>query len=207
MNNLPIDFIIKGIIFSVLKDFNIHCFSDRDVELIYELAIQDALAFSEKDPCAKHDIKYIALCYKSYYAVLVYRISHVLHELGDVYNAKILSEHAHIVTGIEIHPASRIGRRFVIDHGVGTVIGETVTIGDDCYILQSVILGASGIANNRSGVRHPQIGNNVEIGGFSSLIGMITVGDNVKISPRTILKDSVPSNCKVVRVSSYEFIK
>ncbi|EAN2415285.1 serine acetyltransferase, partial [Salmonella enterica] len=136
-----------------------------------------------------------------------YRISHFLYNKGLFIDAKIISENAKIKTGIEIHPAAIIGKRFVIDHGTGTVIGETSIIGEDCYILQSVIIGASGIANNPIGKRHPVIGNNVEIGAFVNLLGNIKIGNNVKISPRVTITKSVPDNFIVTKKTEIEIVK
>ncbi|EAP0946865.1 serine acetyltransferase [Salmonella enterica] len=162
---------------------------------------------SEKDPAGRQDLNYIAITYSSYFAVLSYRISHFLYNKGLFIDAKIISENAKIKTGIEIHPAAIIGKRFVIDHGTGTVIGETSIIGEDCYILQSVIIGASGIANNPIGKRHPVIGNNVEIGAFVNLLGNIKIGNNVKISPRVTITKSVPDNFIVTKKTEIEIVK
>lgn len=123
----------------------------------------------KKDPSSNGDIFYIFETYKSYQAVLYYRIAHSLQEKEKFYYARKLSEEAKTLTGIEIHPKAKIGKNFVIDHGVGTVIGETSIIG-----------------------------NNVEIGGFSRIFGAVKIGDNVKISPHSIIRTNIPSNSKVL---------
>ena len=93
---------------------------------------------------------------------------------------------------------AEIGRDFVLDHGYGTVIGETSKIGHGCYFLGGIILGASGIANNELSKRHPNIGNNVEIGAFSRIFGNVSVGDNVFIGSNCVIVEDVPSDSKVV---------
>lgn len=132
---------------------------------------------------------------------------HSVYKKGFYSHAKLISENAKIKTGIEIHPACTIGKRFVLDHGIGTVIGETCHIGDDCYILQSVILGSSKIANNKNGKHHPSIGNPVQPGRFVTIVGDITIGNNVKISSHTTVKKSIPANTKIINTSNYAEIK
>ncbi|ECK6864964.1 serine acetyltransferase [Salmonella enterica] len=207
MNKMPISFIINGLIFNILYENKIFYLTDGDINLINRLCYDDLYALSVKDPAGRQDLNYIAITYSSYFAVLSYRISHFLYDKGMFLDAKIISENAKIKTGIEIHPAAIIGKRFVVDHGTGSVIGETSIIGEDCYILQSVIIGSSGIANNPIGKRHPVIGNNVEIGAFVNLLGNIKIGDNVKISPRVTLKNSVPDNVIVTKKTEIEILK
>ncbi|WP_338885867.1 serine O-acetyltransferase [Xenorhabdus sp. TH1] len=204
---MNLNFIVNGVIYKIIHDFKIFHLNDEDILNISEKAKLDAIAFSEKDPSAKNNPNYVAICYSSYFSVVCYRIASLMYQKGQYGIAKLISEKAKVKTGIEIHPACKIGKRFVIDHGVGTVIGETCIIGDDCYILQSVILGASKIANNKEGKRHPSIGNNVEVAGFVSLIGDIKIGDNVKISPRLIVKESIPDNSKVINISNISVVR
>jgi len=101
------------------------------------------------------------------------------------------------LTGIEIHPAARLGRRLVIDHGMGVVIGETAQIGDDCYLYHQVTLG---VARTMSGKRHPTIGNNVIIGAGAKVLGPITVGDNARIGSNAVVVEPVPSDTTVVGI-------
>ena len=137
-----------------------------------------------------------------------YRIANFIHKNFDEEFFKIkarkISEHTKSITGIEIHPNATIGEYFIIDHGFGTVIGETSIIGDYCYILQGVILGSKGISNNNSNKRHPTIGNHVEIGAFCRLFGNITIGNNVFISPHNIITKDISNNTKVITKQHYE---
>lgn len=199
--------LIYSKIIHLITKFGLDDLTDDDVNVISNKCLYDLKAFSEKDPSAHNDDRYIIMSYTSYYSVLCYRIAHHAYSLGFLVKAKKLSEYAKNKTGIEIHPACKIGDRFVIDHGFGTVIGETVTIGDDCYILQCVVLGSRYIANNKTEKRHPQLGNNVEVGGFAKLLGPISIGDNVKISPNAIIRESVPKDSKVIISTINQIIK
>lgn len=102
-----------------------------------------------------------------------------------------------MLSGAEVHFRSKIGARFIIDHGVGTVIGETSIIGDDCYILGGVTLGARGISSNASTQRHPKIGNRVQIGAFASVLGSVSIGDDAFIGPGCIVTKDVPPSARV----------
>lgn len=174
---------------------------------LVDTCYQDLQAFSEKDPSSKNDMIYIFKYYKSYHAVLYYRVANYIYKSGDINAARQLSEYSKTKTGIEIHPSAQIGIRFILDHGIGTVIGETAIIGNDCYILQNVVLGSSHISNNNSGARHPIIGNNVEIGSFVRIYGRVEIGDNVKISPGAIIKQSIPKDSKVIVNSNYQVLR
>jgi serine O-acetyltransferase len=101
------------------------------------------------------------------------------------------------LTGIEIHPAAKIGRRLVIDHGMGVVVGETAEIGDDCYLYHQVTLG---VARTSGGKRHPTVGNNVIIGAGAKVLGPITVGDNARVGSNAVVLDSVPDDTTVVGI-------
>lgn len=163
----------------------------------------------------EHDVDYVSE-YKALQAVIDYRIAHCLQfyhrsifakdyskeSLHDLQldlrkQARRISEESKVNTGIEIHPAAQIGRRFVIDHGFGTIIGETSDIGDDCYILQEVVLGATGVKGNASGRRHPKLGNHVEIAGGVRIYGSVTIGDNSIIYGNAIVTQDVPANSQV----------
>jgi len=108
-----------------------------------------------------------------------------------------LSENAVLKTGIEIHPEATIGRRFVIDHGLNTLIGATTSIGDDCTLLNNVLLGSRRITDNPKGKRHPSIGNRVKISSGVRILGNIFIGDDCKIGPDCVLKEDVPPNTVV----------
>lgn len=118
--------------------------------------------------------------------------------------ARDISEVAKVETGVEIHPGAAIGKRFVVDHGIGTVIGETCTIGDDCYLLQGVVLGSSKISNNKAGKRHPTLGNNVQVGSFSKILGNIVVGNDVVIGAGCLITDNIPAFSKVSVFNEYQ---
>ena len=187
----------------ILKIFNLSinkCINNT----VLNFAYLDLKSFAERDPSSNHNMLYILKSYRSYYAVLIYRIAHNLFSMGNKLYARKLSEYGKIYTGIEIHPNAQIGKCFVLDHGLGTVIGETTIIGNYCYILQNVILGSSHIANNKIGQRHPIIGNNVEIGGFVKIYGSVKIGDNVQISPGAIIKNDIPANSKIIVASNYQ---
>jgi serine O-acetyltransferase len=173
---------------------------------------KDRDALREKDPAAKlfageKGDEYV-LSYKSLEAVIMYRIFHYIYnfketdfDYSDTFQiqANKLSNKTKVDTSVEIHPAAKIGQRFVIDHGCATVIGETCEIGDNCYILHGVTLGATKISDNPTGRRHPKLGNNVEVGGFARLFGAITIGNNTKINGYTVIDRNIPEN-KIVSV-------
>jgi len=172
-------------------------------------AFKDLQALVEKDPAALGKTNYALEAYESFKVVLHYRIAHAIL-VSDmqpefrVLVARQISDRAKSATTMEIQPGAEIGERFVLDHGAGTVIGDTAVIGHDCYVLQGVVLGASGVAGNRPGRRHPHIGNSVEIAGFAKLLGSIRVGSNVFIGPSCIVTADVPSNSRVVIVNQLQ---
>jgi len=129
---------------------------------------------------------------------LIYnRIAHFFYEKNLFFIARFISQFARSITGIEIHPGARIGRRFFIDHGMGVVIGETAVIGDDVLLYQGVTLGGTGL---EKGKRHPTIGNNVVIGAGAKVLGNITIGDNAYIGANAVVIKDVPANSTVVGV-------
>ena len=129
------------------------------------------------------------------HAVWIYRVAHKIWLSGLRIPARLLSNWARFLTGIEIHPGAQIGRRFVIDHGLGVVIGETSVIGDDVLLYHGVTLG--GRENSRV-KRHPTVGNNVVIGAGAKLIGNINIGDGVKIGANAVVTKNVPEGKTVV---------
>ena len=141
--------------------------------------------YRERDPAARSLLE-VLLCYPGVHAVMWHGLSHWLweHELRLL--ARFSSHIARWLTGIEIHPAARIGRRFVIDHGMGVVIGETAEVGDDCYFYHQVTLG---VARTMGGKRHPTVGNNVIIGAGAKVLGPITVGDNARVGANAVVVD------------------
>lgn len=184
------------------------------------------LSPEKRDVYESEEIKYVLSSYKSLNAVIMYRVAHFIHKYYDDYEerdsrdqenikgvklflqaqARKLSDNTKSSTGVEIHPAAKIGKRFVIDHGYGTVIGETCEIGDDCYILQGVTLGATGVKDNKTGRRHPKLGNEVEIAGFARVFGPITIGDKTKIYGYAVIDRDVPANREVTIVNQLQLI-
>jgi serine O-acetyltransferase len=155
---------------------------------------EDIKAGLAKDPSVLSGVE-LFLTSPGLHAVWGHRLAHVLWKLKRRILARMLSNWVRFVTGIEIHPGATIGRRFVIDHGMGVVIGETTVIGDDVLIYHGVTLG--GKENIRT-KRHPTIGNNVMIGAESILLGNITVGDNVQIGAGSVITRDVPSDSVLV---------
>lgn len=194
-------------VIGVLSRYSIYYLTRGEILDLCSTLIMDMNAFLEKDPSANNDYKFLLLSYSSFDAVIGYWVSnYIFSKYRKTIESKKISEYFKVKTGIEIHPAARIGHSFVIDHGVGTVIGETCVIGDNCYFLQQVILGSSHIAFNDKKSRHPIVGNNVEIGGFARIFGKVRIGNNVKISPHSIIRADVPDNCSVVMESNEQKI-
>ena len=152
--------------------------------------IDTALA---KDPAARNRLE-VLLTYPGLHAVWGHRISHFLWRINLKLIARIHSNLVRSTTGIEIHPAAKIGRRFFIDHGMGVVIGAPAVVGDDVMIYHDVTLGAK---SGGTGKRHPTIGNNVVIGAGARIIGDITVGDGAKVSANMVVSRSVPASTSV----------
>ncbi len=139
-----------------------------------------------RDPAARNKFE-VFLTYPGVHAIWNYRISHWLWSRNFKLIARVLSNRARRRTGIEIHPGAEIGRRFFIDHGIGVVIGETTTIGDDVMLYHNVTLGARRFAH---GKRHPSIGNRVTIGAGAKILGPVTIADDVRIPyNRVVLED------------------
>lgn len=140
-------------------------------------------SIKNRDPAAQSYLE-IILCYPGIHALFLHRISHFLHNLKFPILPRFIANISRILTGIEIHPAVKIGKNLFIDHGAGVVIGETSVIGDNVTIYQNVTLGGRSIAK---GKRHPTIGNNVVIGAGAKIIGNITINDNSKIGVGAIV--------------------
>ena len=154
---------------------------------------EDIKAVLRQDPAARNSLE-VALTYPGLHAVWGYRIAHFLWQVKLKLAARIYSNWIRAVTGIEIHPAAKIGRRFFIDHGMGVVIGATAIVGDDVMIYHDVTLGAR---TGGSGKRHPTIGNNVVIGAGARVLGDISVGNGVKIAANMVVTKSVPASTNV----------
>jgi serine O-acetyltransferase len=152
--------------------------------------------YRERDPAARSSVE-VVFCYPGLHAVLWHQLSHALWRGHLYFLARFSSHISRWLTGIEIHPAAKLGRRLVIDHGMGVVIGETAEIGDDCYLYHQVTLG---VARTMGGKRHPTIGNNVIIGAGAKVLGPIMVGDNARIGSNAVVVDAVPSDTTVVGI-------
>lgn len=153
-------------------------------------------AFQRNDPAARGKIEVFWL-YNGLHAILYYRAAHWLFTHKMRFLGRWLSQLAKRRTGVEIHPAAKIGRRLVIDHGTGIVIGATAEIGDDCLLYQGVTLGGTGAEREK---RHPTLGNNVMVGCGAKILGPFRVGDNARIAANAVVLSEVPPNSTVVGV-------
>jgi len=157
---------------------------------------RDYKAVFSNDPAARNGVE-VVLAYPGFHAIFLHRINHILWNLGIPFVPRFFSHIARFLTGIEIHPAARIGPGFFIDHGMGVVIGETSEIGEDCLLYQGVTLGGTG---KEKGKRHPTLGNHVVVGTGAKILGAITVGNHAKIGANAVVLDSVPEYSIVVGV-------
>lgn len=153
-------------------------------------------SIKQRDPAARNALE-ILLLYPGVKALVYYRVAHFFYRIHLKFIGKILCYWARFLTGIEIHPAAKIGKNLFIDHGHGVVIGETSVIGDNCTIYQNATLGGTGKEHNK---RHPTLGDNVIVGAGAKVLGNITIGNNVKIGANTVVLKDVPDNCTVVGV-------
>lgn len=150
----------------------------------------------KRDPAAKSTLEVILL-YPGYHALLSHRIAHRFYTLRLFLIARMISQFSRFLTGIEIHPGAQIGQRLFIDHGMGTVIGETAIIGDDCLIYHNVTLGGTSSNDVK---RHPTVGNNVMIGAGAQIIGPISIGDNAKVGTNSVVVRDVEANTTVAGI-------
>src|SRR5918996_2339816 len=150
----------------------------------------------ERDPAARNTWE-VVTCYPGFHAMLVHRLSHRVWYGGFKWLARFVSHLGRWITGIEIHPGARIGRRFFIDHGMGVVIGETSEIGDDCTLYHGVTLG--GTSWNK-GKRHPTLGKGVVVGAGAKILGPIEVGDGAKIGSNAVVVKAVPPGATAIGI-------
>jgi serine O-acetyltransferase len=153
-------------------------------------------AIKREDPAAKSSLE-ILLCYPGLHAVMFHRVTHWFYDHKQYVLARLISHFARLLTGIEIHPGAKIGKRLFIDHGLGVVIGETAEIGDDVLLYQGVTLGGTG---NERGKRHPTLGNRVVVGTGAAVLGNIKLGDDVKVGAGSVVVHSVPDGSTVVGI-------
>ena len=157
---------------------------------------EDIAAIRERDPAAMSNFEVFWL-YNGYKAIRSHRRANLLQRHGLRLLARWESQRCVRRTGIEIHPAAKIGRRFFIDHGTGVVIGETTEIGDDCTLYQGVTLGGTG---KDTGKRHPTLGDHVMVGAGAKVLGPIRIGNNVQIAAGAVVLTDIPDNCTAVGI-------
>jgi serine O-acetyltransferase len=158
--------------------------------------MEDIAAVRAEDPAASSTLQ-ILLLYSGLHAIWAYRVAHALQLGGFSFLARALSQLARFFTGVEIHPAARIGRRFFIDHGSGVIIGETAEIGDDCLLYQGVTLGGTG---NQTGKRHPTLKDRVVVGSGAKVLGNIVIGSDVRVGANSVVLHDVPPLSTVVGI-------
>ena len=158
--------------------------------MIFKGLLDDARSIRDRDPAARTTLE-VVLLYQGFHALFYHRQAHWLYQHKHFFLARALSQFARHMTGIEIHPGAKIGKRLFIDHGMGIVIGETTVVGDNCTIYQGVTLGGVG---TKKGKRHPTIGNNVLIGAGAKILGAFEVGDNCQIAANAVLLKPLEEN-------------
>lgn len=156
----------------------------------------DIKTAQKKDPAAKTFLE-VLLLYQGLQALIGHRVAHFFYKIRLFLLARLISQVCRHITGIEIHPGAKIGKRFFIDHGMGVVIGETSIVGNDVLLYQGVTLGGTGLERAK---RHPTIGNNVVIGAGAKVLGNITIGDNSYIGANAVVIKDIPPNSTVVGV-------
>ena len=181
------------------EDVSFSLLTKEELECLKSINKEDLKFFYECDPAAD-SLEEIKLTYPGYKALLLHRIAHILYKKNQKLEARIISEYAHSRTGIDIHPACQIGSPFFIDHGTGIVIGETTIIGNNVRLYQGVTLGALSPKQGQKikGIkRHPTIKDNVVIYAGATLLGDITIGENVVIGGGVYIDEDIPSNTRV----------
>ena len=163
---------------------------------MFEKIKEEIAVVFERDPAARSTWE-VVTCYAGFHALLAHRLSHALWIRGFKWLARWISHWARWLTGIEIHPGVRIGRRFFIDHGMGVVIGETAEIGDDCTLYHGVTLG--GTTWNK-GKRHPTLKNSVVVGAGAKILGPITIGENAKVGSNAVVVKDVPDGATAIGI-------
>lgn len=162
--------------------------------------IQSIKTAYKKDPALRKGMNFLEVfLYQGVHAILMHRIAHFLYRIKIPFIPRLISQINRFLTGIEIHPGAKVGKRFFIDHGMGVVIGETAELGDDVMMYHGVTLGGHGWWTDKKGSkRHPTIGKNVTLGMGSTILGPITIGDNSIIGAKSMVIKDVPPNSTVV---------
>lgn len=176
------------------------------MESKYKLILKDVDAVIARDPATTSRTEAL-LCSSGLHAILLYRVNHWLWQKNFRLLARVLSQIARFLTGIEIHPGARVGQGFFIDHGMGVVIGETAEIGNNVTLYHDVTLGGTTVFDTKVKIttkRHPTIGNNVIIGSGAQVLGPIHIGNNVKIGSNAVVVKDVEANTTVVGVPAHK---
>lgn len=163
---------------------------------MFDSVRKDIKAVQERDPAARGSLETLLLS-SGLHAIMLHRPAHWLYRQKAYLPARMLSQLARFLTGIEIHPGAKIGSGVMIDHGMGVVIGETAEVGDGCTIYQGVTLGGTG---KDKGKRHPTLGKNVTVGAGAKVLGPFYVGDGAKVAANAVLLESVPPESTAVGV-------
>ncbi|MBO4213175.1 MAG: serine O-acetyltransferase [Clostridia bacterium] len=166
------------------------------VKRFVETVNNDVDSVRERDPAAKSKMEVLFL-YSGVHALVAYRVAHKLYLSKHYFPARLISQVARGITGIEIHPGATIGKGLFIDHGMGVVIGETTEIGDNCTLYQGVTLGGTG---KETGKRHPTLGNNIMVGAGAKVLGPVEIGDNAKIAAGAVVLQEIPENSTAVGI-------
>ncbi len=175
------------------------------MNLKYKSFLQDLDAVMSRDPAARSKLETL-ICSSGLHAIMIYRFSHFLWKHHFYLIARIFSQFGRFMTGVEIHPAAKIGSGFMIDHGMGVVIGETTEIGNNVTLYHDVTLGGRKMYDEHGKKlkkRHPTVKDNVIIGSGAQILGPITLGNNVKIGSNAIVIHDIPDNCTVVNKPAY----
>ncbi len=171
--------------------------------MIFERLREDIKSFKARDPAARSALE-IILCYPGFHALLIYRLSHWLWGQKLHLPARFISHVGKILTGIEIHPGAQIGRRFVIDHGTGVVVGETSIVGDDVTLYHAVTLGGISPAvdsGSQVGVkRHPTIMDSAIIGSGAAVLGPITIGEGARVGSNSVVTNDIPASVTAIGI-------
>jgi serine O-acetyltransferase len=163
---------------------------------MFKTLADDIQAVVERDPAARSKLE-VMLCYPGVHAVMLHRLSHALWRRGWLVSARFLSQIARWLTGIEIHPGAQLGRRLLIDHGMGVVIGETAIVGDNVTLYQQVTLGGVSLD---PGKRHPTVEDDVVIGAGAAVLGPLTIGKGARVGSNAVVLKDVPAGATVVGI-------
>ncbi len=163
---------------------------------MFRTICEDIKTVFERDPAAKNVIE-VVLCYPGLHALWLHRIAHWFYRRREFTMARLISHISRHITGIEIHPGAKIGKRFFIDHGMGVVIGETTEIGDDVLLYQGVVLGGTSLEKKK---RHPTLGDGVVVGAGATVLGAVKIGDRSRVGAGAVVISDVPPDSTVVGV-------